>query len=124
MLFDARASYGKSNGRSGNYSTNYQISGRELLDASEVRMLDNRYALLFIRGERPIMDEKYDLMKHPNIALIKDGGAVPYMHGEVTEALATVSLVRDYDENLPATQPEDVGYEMFSDEEIQKLTEN
>ena len=61
--------FGKSTGRSGNYSTNYQISGRELLTPDEVRMLDNQYAILFIRGERPIMDFKYDIMKHPNVAL-------------------------------------------------------
>ena len=59
--------YGKSTGRSGNYSTNYQISGRELLTPDEVRMLDNRYALLFVRGERPVMDLKYDILKHPNV---------------------------------------------------------
>ena len=73
--------YGKSSGRNGNYSTNYQISGRDLLTPDEVRMLDNRYALLFIRGERPVMDEKYDILKHPNIALTEDGGAAPYEHG-------------------------------------------
>ena len=55
--------YGKSSGRSGNYSTNYQISGRELLTPDEVRMLDNQYAILFIRGERPIMDFKYDIFE-------------------------------------------------------------
>ena len=55
--------YGKSSGRSGNYSTNYQISGRELLTPDEVRMLDNRYAILFIRGELPVMDLKYDILK-------------------------------------------------------------
>lgn len=65
--------FGKSTGRSGNYSTNYQISGRELLTPDEVRMLDNQYAILFIRGERPIMDFKYDIMKHPNVALTTDG---------------------------------------------------
>ncbi len=57
--------FGKSSGRSGNYSTNYQISGRELLTPDEVRMLDNRYAILFIRGEPPIMDLKYDIIKAP-----------------------------------------------------------
>ena len=70
-------SYGKSSGRNGNYSTNYQLSGRELLTPDEVRMLDNHYALLFIRGERPVMNLKYDIMKHPNIALTEDGGQPP-----------------------------------------------
>ena len=48
----------------GSFSTNWQISGRELMTPDEVRLLDNKYALLFIRGERPIMDEKYDILKH------------------------------------------------------------
>ena len=65
--------YGKSTGRSGSYSTNYQIMGRELLTPDEVRMLDNRYAILFIRGERPIIDKKYDILTHPNAALTADG---------------------------------------------------
>ena len=39
--------YGKSSGKSGSYSTNYQQVGRELLTADEVRLLDNDYALLF-----------------------------------------------------------------------------
>ena len=76
--------YGKSTGHGGNYSTNFQISGRELLTADEVRMLDNRYAILFIRGERPVIDLKYDILKHPNVALTADGKAKPYKHGEVT----------------------------------------
>ena len=41
----------------------------------EVRLLDNKNAVVFIRGERPVIDEKYDLMKHPNIAFTEDGGA-------------------------------------------------
>lgn len=85
--------YGKSSGKSGNYSTNYQNSGRELMTPDEVRMLDNRYALLFIRGERPIKDEKYNLLKHPNIHLTADGGMPPYEHGRVDHAVASMSLV-------------------------------
>lgn len=70
--------YGQSKGRSGSYSTNWQLTGRELLMPDEVRMLDNQYALLFIRGERPVRDLKYDILKHPNIKLTTDGGAEPY----------------------------------------------
>ena len=84
--------YGKSTGHSGNYSTNYQISGRELLTADEVRLLDNKYAILFIRGERPVMDLKYDVLKHPNVYLSADGKAKPYIHGEITQAIASVQL--------------------------------
>ncbi len=72
--------YGQTRGRSGSYSTNFQISGRELLTPDEVRLLDNRYAILFIRGARPVMDLKYDLKRHPNIADSSDSGAKPYVH--------------------------------------------
>ena len=67
--------YGRSRGRSGSFSINDQQTGRELLTPDEVRLLDNRKAILFVRGERPIMDDKYDLMRHPNIRLAEDGGA-------------------------------------------------
>lgn len=73
--------YGQSKGRNGNYSTNYQVSGRELLTPDEVRMLDNKYALLFIRGERPVKDLKYDILKHPNVEFTTDGKAENYEHG-------------------------------------------
>ena len=73
--------FGKSSGHSGNYSTNYQQTGRELLTADEVRLLDNNYGLLFIKGERPIKDLKYNLLKHPNIKYTTDGGYKPYKHG-------------------------------------------
>ena len=90
--------YGKSSGRSGNYSTNYQISGRELLTPDEVRMLDNQYAILFIRGERPVLDFKYDILKHPNVAMTADGNAGVYTHGEVKSDVATIELI-SFDRN-------------------------
>ena len=72
--------YGTTRGRSGSSSTNYQNTGRELLTSDEVRMLDDNNALLFIRGERPIKDKKYDIMKHSNIKKSRDGGAPAYVH--------------------------------------------
>ena len=77
--------HGQTKGRSGSYSTNFQISGRELLTPDEVRMLDNRYCILFIRGTRPVMDEKYELMEHPAIRYTMDGGAPPYIHHGTAE---------------------------------------
>ena len=113
--------YGKSSGRNGNYSTNYQISGRELLTPDEVRMLDNRYALLFIRGERPVMDEKYDILKHPNIALTEDGGAAPYEHGGTENAVATLSFAGAAAETLSELSEPTLDYELLSDEDIEAL---
>lgn len=77
--------HGQTKGRSGSYSTNFQISGRELLTPDEVRMLDNRYCILFIRGTRPVVDEKYELMEHPAIRYTMDGGGPPYIHHGTVE---------------------------------------
>ena len=73
-------SYGRSDGLRGNFSTNFQVAGRELMTADEVRLLDNKYALVFIRGERPVRDLKYDILSHPNIKLGADGGAEEFVH--------------------------------------------
>lgn len=70
----------QSRGKSGNSSINYQQTGRELMTPDEVRMLDNDYAIVFLRGERPVMDKKYDVLKHPNVKYTATGGAAPYIH--------------------------------------------
>ena len=111
--------YGKSSGRSGNYSTNYQISGRELLTPDEVRLLDNQYAILFIRGERPVLDFKYDILKHPNVVLTADGKAGVYRHGEVKSDVATIELF-SFDKNkAPETEVAETNYELLSDEDFE-----
>ena len=114
--------YGKSTGRSGNYSTNYQITGRELLDAAEVRMLDNRYALLFVRGEHPIMDEKYDLLQHPNVKYTTDGQGKAYQHGGTENAVATLAALDIDLDGLPELETIETDYELISDEEMDALS--
>ena len=113
--------YGQSRGRSGSYSTNWQITGRDLLDSAEVRLLDNRYALLFIRGERPVQDDKYDVLKHPNIRLTTDGGGEAYVHGEDIVSIADFGI----DERLlkkASEQPVDSDeYVFLSEEELEEL---
>ena len=111
--------YGKSEGRSGSYSTNYQISGRELLTPDEVRMLDNRYAILFIRGERPVLDLKYDILKHPNVSLTADGKAGAYRHGEVKSDVAAIELLSFDKYKAPETQTAETNYELLSDEDFE-----
>ena len=113
--------YGKSTGHSGNYSTNYQLSGRELLTPDEVRMLDNRYAILFIRGERPVMDEKFDILKHPNVALSTDGNGKPYRHGEVTEAVAGITLWDSLEGEVTDSPIDAESYQILSDEDIEEI---
>ena len=102
--------YGKSSGHSGNYSTNYQQTGRELLTADEVRLLDNNYGLLFIKGERPVKDKKYDLLKHPYIKQTLDGGREPYIHGQAHH------FIDDW-QNILLTDNE---YELLDQEEVEK----
>ena len=113
--------YGKSTGRSGNYSTNYQITGRELLDASEVRLLDNGKAILFIRGEKPVMDDKYDILKHPNVALTTDGKAKPYIHGGTENAVSTITFadVGAVPASASALEEVETMYELLSSEELE-----
>ena len=82
-----------SRGSHGSSSVSYQQTGRELMTPDEVRTLDNDYALLFIRGEHPVMDKKYDILKHPYIKLTEDGGAAPYVHHPgLTYAQADLSV--------------------------------
>lgn len=100
--------YGKTKGRSGSYSVNYQQTGRELLTPDEIRLLDNRKAILFIRGERPIMDDKYDLKKHVNFRYTEDGGASPYDY-------AKTPLAHD-DLKIDINRLDD--YELLSTEDI------
>ena len=101
--------FGKSTGHSGSYSTNFQQTGRELLTADEVRLLDNNDGLLFIRGERPIKDKKYNLLKHPNIKQTLDGGYPPYIHSQASH------FIEDW-QNILLTNNE---YELLDEEETE-----
>lgn len=115
--------FGKSRGRNGSYTKNYQLAGRELMTPDEVRMLDNRYAFLFIRGERPLMDLKYDILKHPNIRYSADGEAAPYQHGVDTRSCASVFLTHDKEVLERAISPdaEEKDYVLFCEEELEEL---
>lgn len=114
-------SYGQSKGRNGSYSTNWQLAGRELMTPDEVRMLDNRYALLFIRGERPVEDLKFDILKHPNIALTADGGAGPYRHGEDSISIAALSIDEGLLKKAGAEPVSEDEYLFFCEEELEEL---
>ena len=114
-------SYGQSKGRNGSYSTNWQLAGRELMTPDEVRMLDNRYALLFIRGERPVEDLKFDILKHPNIALTADGGAIPYRHGEDSISIAALSIDESLLKKAGAEPVSEDEYLFFCEEEFEEL---
>ncbi len=107
-------------GTKGSYTRNGSLQGRDLMTADEVRMLDNRNAILFIRGERPVMDLKYDIMKHPNVALSADGKAEPYIHGDTKDAMGTIVITGpvDIDEG-EKREPQESGFELLTEDEIE-----
>ena len=110
--------YGKSSGRSGNYSTNYQISGRELLTPDEVRICLLYTSDAADEGERPVLDFKYDILKHPNVALTADGKAGVYQHGAVRSDIATIEVTYLDPKTLPDTEVPETDYVLLSDEDF------
>ena len=114
--------HGYSKGRNGNYSTNYQKLGRELLTPDEVGRLDNKYSLLFIRGEKPIKDRKYNILRHPNVIYTTDGKGKPYLHGKTDLAIGDISFI-DYDENkfYENIEFKESNYDLLSAEELEKF---
>ena len=99
-----------SRGRSGSSSTSHQQTARDLMTPDEVRLLSNDKALLFVRGERPVMDWKYNLLRHPNIRFTEDGGAPPYdytvapdAHEDLAGNAENYELL-DMDDFLPAAE--------------------
>ena len=113
--------YGQSYGRNGNYSTNWQITGRELMTPDEVRMLDNQYALLFIRGERPVKDFKFDILKHPNVKLSKDGGAPGYKHGLDKYSVASIKFNEEAYKSDVTIETGEFDYVLLTDDEIEEI---
>ena len=113
--------YGQSKGSHGSYSTNWQITGRELMTSDEVRMLNNDFGLLFIRGERPVQDLKYNIYKHPNISLITDGGSEPYYHGLDKHSFATLVFDESFIKNATNPNADTFGFELLSEEELEEL---
>lgn len=80
---------GRTKGRSGSSSVNFQQTGRDLMTPDEIRMLPANDALLFIRGEKPVRDKKYNIKKHPNVRRTADGRAKPYIHNPPVPVYAT-----------------------------------
>ncbi len=90
-------------------------------------MLDNQYALLFIRGERPIQDFKYDILKHPNVKLTTDGGAEPYRHGEDTHSIASIQFDEELLKQAAKSDEQDAGEHRFillTEEELEEYIIN
>ena len=133
---------GVTKGQHGSSNTNYQNAGRELLTLDEVRLLDNSNALIFIRGERPLIDKKFDILSHPNIAKTADGKAVPYKHSKsekylrndlsftINEDLSNIKLlevdgdnVKTFDFANPQTKQNEI-LEVTDNEKSENNSEN
>ena len=124
---------GITKGQHGSSNTNYQNAGRELLTLDEVRLLDNSNALIFIRGERPLIDKKFDILSHPNIAKTADGKAVPYKHSKsekylrndlsftINEDLSNIKLLEVDGDNVKAF---DFANPQTKQNEILEVTDN
>lgn len=124
---------GITKGQHGSSNTNYQNAGRELLTLDEVRLLDNSNARIFIRGERPLIDKKFDILSHPNIAKTADGKAVPYKHSKsekylrndlsftINEDLSNIKLLEVDGDNVKAF---DFANPQTKQNEILEVTDN
>lgn len=75
-----KRSTGETKGTHGSSSRNYDVLGRSLMNPDEVRNMDNKNCLIFIKGFNPIFDEKYWPFDHKNFSQTEDGGAKPYKH--------------------------------------------
>ena len=89
-------------------------------------MLDNRYALLFVRGERPVKDLKFDLKEHFNSlnTPIGNNSIKPYIHGDTFNAIGTISF--NFDDNINYNEiielkEKESDFELLSEEEIDSL---
>ena len=104
-------SHSRSRGHSGSYSTSEQQTARDLLTPDEVRLLPDGKAVLFVRGERPVIDDKYDLLRHPCIRFTEDGGAAPYDYTAAAQAADDLPgdagdwELLDMDDFLPQHKP-------------------
>ena len=125
-------SYGQQKGRNGSYSKNDQVTGRDLMTPDEVRRLENNLAILFIRGENPVIDYKFDILRHPNVVFTTDGSGKPYIHGRNYKDATAITLVGDdaktrekainIDELFKKNEGRDINYEIHStDEDLDEI---
>lgn len=80
-----KKSSGETKGRQGSSSRNYDVLGREIMTPDEVRKMDNKKCLIFIRGFDPILDSKYNPFGHKVFSQTADGEGVPYEHEPAAE---------------------------------------
>lgn len=87
-------------------------------------MLNNEDCILFIRGEKPILDKKYNLLNHPNINLTPDGKGKAYIHGLITDSIGELELT-SFDKNANYVSLNEItnNYEIVYSEDMDKYLE-
>ena len=75
-----KKSSGETKGRQGGSSRNYDVLGREIMMPDEVRNMDNKKCLVFVRGLNPIFDQKFIPFGHPMFSQSADGDGKAYEH--------------------------------------------
>ncbi|MBR1744358.1 MAG: type IV secretory system conjugative DNA transfer family protein, partial [Lachnospiraceae bacterium] len=89
------------------------VLGREILTPDEVRMLDNKKCLVFIRGLNPVLDNKYFTPKHPRFSQSADGSGevfafVPRLPENLTElpyVMLTPEGLKQYEKRKEKGEP-------------------
>lgn len=83
--FDKRTT-GRTRGKSGSSSQNFDVVGRELMDSAEIRKLPKNKCLLIVGGRNPFYSDKYEYTSHPNYCFTSDANrANSYEHHPLTE---------------------------------------
>ena len=121
-----KRSTGETRGIHGSASKNYDVLGRSLMNPDEVRNMDNKNCLVFIKGFNPIFDEKYWPFDHKNFKQTEDGGAKPYKHNvkNTNKVKDTLTIYSEREIEEVTSSGEKVNVMDVTPEEISALDEN
>jgi type IV secretion system protein VirD4 len=64
---------------------------------------------------------KFDILKHPNVKLTTDGGQPPYIHGEPTQAVATLVFDDAIPKNAKSVDAVSTSYELLSEQDLEEI---
>lgn len=111
-----------SKGRQGSTQTSEQRIARDLLDPSEIRRLDNELAIVFVRGEMPVKDNKINIVQDSAWAKYIEYSAYDKKTGKQYEP-PKMHNVEAFDEDecdlmdeVSITPPKDLYYFVSQDE--------
>lgn len=115
--FDKRTT-GRTRGRQGSSSENFDVVGRELMDASEIRKLEKKDCLLVVGGRNPFYSEKYNYETHPNYRYTSDGNhAYSYSYSPQMPKIIENSVPHGEEEMQDILIPSNINIELAEIEE-------